>query len=64
MSSGGGKSQTTVNQSGPPEWAKPYFSAFLDRANQASVQPYQPYQGPRIAGFTDDQLAGFDMVRG
>lgn len=63
MSTGGGKEQTTVNQSGPPAWAQPYFQAFLNRANTSTVQGYSPYQGPRIAGFTDDQLAGFDMVR-
>lgn len=61
MSSGGGKNTTTT--SGPPAWATPYYSAFLDRANQSSVNGYQPYTGPRIAGFSDDQLAGFDMVR-
>jgi hypothetical protein len=63
MSSGGGKTQTTTAASGPPAWAQPYFQAFLNRANQSSVQGYQPYTGPRIAGFSDDQLAGFDMVR-
>lgn len=63
MSSGGGKNSTTTAQSGPPAWAQPYFQAFLNRANESSVQGYQPYTGPRVAGFTDDQLAGFDMVR-
>lgn len=35
----------------------------LNRANAATSKPYQAYGGPRIAGFADDQLAGFDMVR-
>lgn len=35
----------------------------LNRANTVTNQPYVGYDGPRIAGFSDDQLAGFDMVR-
>jgi hypothetical protein len=35
----------------------------LNRANTVTNQPYVGYDGPRIADFTGDQLAGFDMVR-
>jgi hypothetical protein len=35
----------------------------LQRANSIVNDPYEAYSGPRIAGFSDDQLAGFDMVR-
>lgn len=35
----------------------------LGRASQVSRQPYIGYGGPRIAGFSNDQLAGFDRVR-
>jgi hypothetical protein len=35
----------------------------LDQAGKVANQPYQAYGGPRIADFSDDQYAGFDMVR-
>lgn len=63
MSSGGGKNTTTTAASGPPAWAEPYFKNMLNRANAATSKPYTGYDGPRIAGFSNDQLAGFDLVR-
>lgn len=63
MSSGGGKNTTTTAASGPPAWAEPYFKNMLSRASDVTSQPYQGYEGPRIADFSNDQLAGFDMVR-
>lgn len=35
----------------------------LTRANTVSKQPYQGYDGPRLADFSNDQYAGFDQVR-
>lgn len=35
----------------------------LNRANTVTSQPYVGYDGPRIADFSNDQIAGFDMVR-
>lgn len=63
MSSGGGKTTTTTAASGPPAWAEPYFKNMLNRANDATSKPYMGYEGPRIADFSGDQLAGFDQVR-
>ncbi|MFD0738230.1 hypothetical protein ACFQZQ_02860 [Lysobacter koreensis] len=63
MSSGGGKTTTNTTQSGPPSWAIPQFQSMLSRANAVSNKPYQGYGGQRIAGFSDDTLDGFDMVR-
>lgn len=63
MSSGGGKTSTTVQNSGPPEWAQGYFKSAFDRANQISQQPYVSYGGPRVAGFSPDQMQGFDDAR-
>lgn len=65
---GGQQSQPTqttsnVNQSNLPEYARPYFESLMNRAQQTSYQPYQPYTGDRIAGFTPDQTASFDAVR-
>jgi hypothetical protein len=64
---GGGKSsgptEQTVNQSNLPEYARPYFERLLDRTESVSKDPYQQYQGPRIAGFSQDQQAGFGVTR-
>jgi hypothetical protein len=63
MSSGGGKTTTTTQASGPPSWAIPYFQGTFQRASDIANQPYVGYGGPRIAGFSDDQIGGFDQVR-
>lgn len=57
---GGGSSApttTTVNQntSSLPEYARPYFTSVMGQAQAASKVPYTPYEGQRIAGFTDQQ---------
>ncbi|MFC3816634.1 hypothetical protein [Lysobacter sp. GCM10012299] len=64
MSSGGGKSTTTVQNSGPPQWSVGSFQNLINQANQVANQPYQAYGGQRIAGFTGDQQAAQDMIRG
>ena len=50
MATGGGKTQTTTTQSGPPEWAVPYYQANMDAVGNFVNQPYQPYEGQRVAG--------------
>lgn len=35
-----------------PGWAQPYAQSYLQRAQQTADMPYQPYQQPRVAGFT------------
>lgn len=54
---------TTTSQSGPPSWAKPYYTAYLDSASQQANRPYQQFQGDRTAGFNADQLTAQQMVR-
>lgn len=61
--SSGKKETTTVNTSAPPDWSIPFFKDALGRAGQVANQPYVGYDGPRIADFTDDQYAAFDMTR-
>lgn len=34
MSTGGGKTSTTVQNSGPPDWAVPYIKNTFNRADQ------------------------------
>ena len=41
---------TTTQSSAYPEWAQPYAAGFLQRAQQVTDQPYQAYQGARVAG--------------
>lgn len=64
---GGGKSsaptQTTTYTSNLPEYARPYYERMMGRAEEESNQPYVQYNAPRIAAFTPDTTAGFDITR-
>ncbi len=62
--SGGSSGSTQVVKNDPPAYAQPYHEGLLKRAHEFSAQPWEPYPGPRIAGFTDDQLQSQQMVRG
>lgn len=60
MDCGAGDSQptqqnVTTTTSNLPEYAKPYFENVMTRGQAASYQPYVPYAGDRIAGFTPAQ---------
>jgi hypothetical protein len=41
----------------------PFAHGTINEAAKAFYQPYQAYNGPRVADFSNDQLTGFDMVR-
>lgn len=62
--SGGGQMNTTstVNQSNLPDYARPYYDSLMQRAQQVSNDPYQAYDKPRIADFSQQQQAGFQNV--
>ncbi len=47
-----------------PAWLSDYTQGMIGRANVIAAEPYQAYEGPRIAGFSPDQLAGFELGRG
>lgn len=49
---------TTTNSNSYPDWAAPYASGFLQRAQQVTDQPYQAYQGDRVAGMAPWQQQG------
>lgn len=51
---------TTENM---PQWYSDYTQALIARANQVAGEGYQPYQGPRVAGFNDDQRNAWDVIR-
>lgn len=58
------KSVTTYGQSvqNVPVWLSDYTQGMIARANAIAAEPYQPYGGPRIAGFSPTQNAAFDMT--
>ena len=67
MSSGGGKqpSNTTQTTSTIPKFAEPYAMEMLGNASALTnpqTNPYQSYQGPRVAGFNDLQNQAFTGV--
>lgn len=46
-----------------PPWLADYTQGLIARANAIAAEPYQAYAGPRIAGFSPDQAAGFQTIR-
>ena len=53
---GGGPQNVTQTTSNLPEYAKPYFTNLMQRAQAESYREYTPYRGQRIAGLTPAQL--------
>lgn len=47
-----------------PEWYTQYIQQIVGRGMGLADQPYQAYEGPRVAPLNQDQLSSFDMVRG
>ena len=52
---GGGTTESTSYQTNLPEYAEPYYKELMARTQEESIQPFQPYGGDRIAGFSDTQ---------
>jgi hypothetical protein len=46
-----------------PKWMSDYTQGLIARANAIGAEGYQPYGGPRIAGFADEEEQGFDIAR-
>ena len=66
---GGGSSpapsQQTVNNTSIPDYAQPYVENMLGQTaalTDINQNPYQSYDGQRIAGFTPQQAEAFDRV--
>lgn len=58
-------STTTVNNVNIPDYARPYVEDMLGRSNALTTQnPYQSYQGQRVAGFTPLQQSSYVMAAG
>ena len=54
-----GSSTTNV-----PQWLSDYTQGILGQGNIIAGQPYQPYEGSRIAGFTPEQQQAFALTQG
>jgi hypothetical protein len=59
------KSVTTYGQTiqNVPTWLSDYTQGIIAKANAVSAEPYQQYQGPRIADFSGTQKQAFDMTK-
>lgn len=59
------KAVTTYGQTveNMPKWYSDYTQGLVARANAIAAEPYQTYQGPRIAGFSPDQIQSQQSVR-
>lgn len=47
-----------------PQWLSDYTQGLIGQANAVASQPYTPYQGPRIAGFTPEQQQAMALTEG
>lgn len=59
----GGDTTTSTTTSSLPAYFDPYMRDMLKKAKQVTSQPYQAYGGERLANFSGDTNAAFDMVR-
>jgi hypothetical protein len=62
MAGGGGNTKSTVYQSSLPQYAQPYYESLMDRAQNESNRPYQPYEGQRLAGESPATQQGLQMA--
>lgn len=53
---------STTSQTVLPDWYTNYAMQVLSNQSAVSAQPYTPYQGPRVADFTQPQQTGFNMT--
>lgn len=58
------KTTTQTTEQKLPPWLDTYAQDTLDFSKEVADRPLQQYDGPRIAGFTPDQLAAQQGVRG
>jgi len=61
---GGGPQESTTYTTNLPEYAEPYYTRMVERAEALSQEGYQPYTSQRIAGFTPGQQQVFGETLG
>ena len=55
---------TTVQEASLPAFQEAQFKELFSAARGAAQQPFVPYTGPMVAGFSPDQLRQFQATRG
>ena len=58
-----GDTTTTSSSSSLPSWYEPYAKDLLTKAKDVTEEPYQAYQGQRLADFSPDTTGAFDLIR-
>lgn len=48
----------------PPPWLQSIMQGMVERSDVLSQEQYPQFPGPRIEGFSEDQLGAFDLARG
>lgn len=54
----------TVTQTNLPDYAKPYFKDLMAKGQAVTNEPYQAYQGDRLAGFSDQTKQAYKGISG
>jgi hypothetical protein len=54
----------TISEVQVPQYQESAYKDLFSAGRQAASLPFVPYTGPMVAGFSPDQLAGFDAARG
>jgi len=52
----------SVSQTNLPEYAEPYVTGLMQRAEKTSLDPYEAYTAPRLSQFDPNTQAGFDAI--
>lgn len=63
MSSGGSQTSTVTQQNTLDPFIQQALTQNINAAQQVAAIPYQPYSGPRVAGFRPDELQAFNIAR-
>jgi len=61
---GGGTTESTSYQTNLPEYAEPYYKELMARTQEESIQPFTPYEGERVAGFSAAQQQAQEGIMG
>ena len=56
-------STSTLTTSQVPQYLSDYLYNLMSGSYAAAQEEYQPYGGPRVAGFTPERLSAFDMSK-
>lgn len=54
---------SSLTTSQVPQYLSDYLYNLMSGAYSAAQEEYQPYQGPRVAGLSPDQMAAFNVTR-